>query len=116
MQIRIAEVIRANRKIKGLTQESLAEMVGTSTSFIGQLERDEAYPSMPILAKLIDVLGIDANTLFYKDVVSTPFNEITIRVSRLSPDKQDVVLRMLNVLDYAFERTENDHEDSHMRR
>ena len=112
MSIRIATVIRENREAKGLTQEQLAELIGRSTGYVGQLERGLTFPSMPILAKLVDVLGIDANTLFYEDIRKHTFKEITIRISRLSKEKQEFVLSFVNLLEHSFEEgvdSENRH-------
>lgn len=103
MPLRVAAVVKENREAKGLTQEKLAELIGTSTGFIGQLERGLTLPSVPVLAKLIDVLGIDANTLFYADVKTHTYKEITIRANRLSPEKQEFVLSMINLLEHSFD-------------
>ena len=102
MPIRIASVIKTSRDAKGLTQEKLAEAVGTSTSLIGQIERDMAYPSVQVLAKLVDILGIDANTLFYEDVNTSTFKEITIRASRLPAEKQEFLLSIITLLEHSL--------------
>lgn len=113
MPIRIATVVRENREAKGLTQEQLAELVGRSTGFIGQIERDLTYPSIPVLAKLVDILGIDANTLFYPDTKAHTYKEITIRAARLSKEKQEFILSIINLLEHTFIERENS-EDSNM--
>lgn len=64
MTLRISTVVREKRKAKGLTQEQLAELISVSSGYIGQVERGELTPSISILAMLIDILGIDANTFF----------------------------------------------------
>lgn len=114
MPIRISYVIKEAREARELTQERLAELVGTSTSLIGQVERELTYPSVPVLSKLVDVLGIDANTLFYADVKSPAFKEITIRASRLSAEKQEFVLSVINLLEHSFEER-NEHESGNLR-
>ena len=103
MPIRVSTVVKENREAKALTQEKLAELIGTSTGFVGQLERGLTLPSVPVLAKLVDVLGIDANTLFYEDVKSHTYKEITIRVNRLSPEKQEFLLSIINLLEHSFD-------------
>lgn len=102
MSIRIATVVREKREAKGLTQEQLAELVGRSTGFIGQVERGLTYPSIPVLAKLIDVLGIDANTLFYPENKAPTYKEITIRISRLPEEKQEFLLSIIILLERTF--------------
>lgn len=113
MPIRIAAAVRENREAKGITQEQLAELVGRSTGFIGQIERGLTYPSIPVLAKLVDILGIDANTLFYPDMKTHTAKEITIRVSRLSEEKQEFILSIVNLLERSFKGSYRS-EDSHM--
>lgn len=116
MPIRIAAAIKESREAKGLTQEQLAELVGTSTSLIGQIERSLTFPSVPVLAKLVDVLGIDANTLFYEDTAAPAASkEISIRASRLSPEKQEFLLNVISLLEHSFNALEdNNSENSHM--
>ena len=100
MKNRIAEVIRMKRQQKGMTQEQLAEQIETTPGFVGQVERAEAYPSAPVLAKIIQVLGIDANTLFFDiDESSVVAREISIRAQRLEPEKQEFVLSMISLVE-----------------
>lgn len=100
MTVRIAPVVREKRKAKGLTQEALAELIGVSAGYIGQLERSETMPSMAVIAELIYVLGIDANTIFFENAEDmTPANEISLRVSRLSKDMQEILLDIVCALE-----------------
>ena len=54
---RIGVVIRRNRTDRGLSQESLAELAGLSRSFVGEIERGAAVPSVETLQRLADALG-----------------------------------------------------------
>lgn len=54
---RIGVVIRRNRTDRGLSQESLAELAGLSRSFVGEVERGAAVPSVETLQRLADALG-----------------------------------------------------------
>ena len=109
MKNRMAEVIRAKRQQQNMTQEQLAEQIDTTPGFVGQVERAETYPSAPVLAKIIQVLGIDANTLFFEiDESSTILQEISIRAQRLEPAKQEFVLDMIILVD----RLSTDNTDS----
>ena len=103
--LRIATVIREKRKAQNLTQEQLAELVGVSSGYIGQLERRETMPSMLVLATLIDVLGIDANTLFYEENNELSLSsEISLRSSRLSRESQEIILGIIGVIEQANRR------------
>lgn len=105
MTNRIATTIKSKRLQKGLTQEALAELIGKSPGYVGQVERGETNPSTNILAKIIAVLGIDANTLFFDTennmLVS---HEISIRAARLSPDKQVFLLEVISLLEHSFRK------------
>lgn len=51
--------IRAVRRARGLTQETLAEMVDVSGSYMGYLERGKKRPSLDLLVKIADSLDVD---------------------------------------------------------
>lgn len=107
MALRISTVIRETRKEKGLTQESLAELIGVTPGYIGQLERSETTPSAVILSKIVEVLGIDANSLFFEQAEAMPLSrEIAIRASRLSKENQEIVLGIINIIEQAYRKRE----------
>lgn len=60
----IGEKIRLYRKSKGMTQEQLAELVGTHFAYIGKLERGEMNCKLQTLEKVAAALGINIFTLF----------------------------------------------------
>ena len=96
---RIAAVIRNGRKAKKLTQAELAELVTASTGYIGQIERGMILPSADMLSDLVNVLELDANTLFYDDYSVPISKEIAIHTKRISEGKQEFVLGVLNLLE-----------------
>ncbi|HLH75468.1 MAG TPA: helix-turn-helix transcriptional regulator [Candidatus Binataceae bacterium] len=59
------QVIRERRRQLDLTQEEVAARVATSTPYIGHLESNKRHPSVRVVAKLADVLGLDRGTLFF---------------------------------------------------
>jgi transcriptional regulator with XRE-family HTH domain len=71
------ERIRTIRKIKGLTQEELAERADLSDKFIGEIERGEVNPSLDSLYKISQGLEINIIELFPNgnDVVSLFANQ-----------------------------------------
>lgn len=68
----IGERIRDVREKLRLTRENLAEMLGLSPLYIGQLERGERQMSLDTLVKVSDYLHIPTDYLIYG---STPENE-----------------------------------------
>ena len=53
----IAHQLREVRKAEGMTQERLAELVGTKKSNISRLESGRYNPSLDFLVKVADGLG-----------------------------------------------------------
>lgn len=61
---RIGALIKEIRTRQGLTQDKLAEKLSISESFVGQLERGEAMPSVETLQLIITELNIDPRSVF----------------------------------------------------
>lgn len=47
----------------GMRQKELAEMVGVHPSWISQYERGDRLPSLPMLVRLCNALGVDADII-----------------------------------------------------
>lgn len=56
--------IRRIRKERGLTQEELAELCGTSVSYIGLLETGKNIPKLSTIEKIANALNVDCIELF----------------------------------------------------
>lgn len=59
----LAQRIRAFRKLKGLTQQELAERTGISLAVLGAVERGNRRPEEQALLRIADVLGITLQEL-----------------------------------------------------
>lgn len=55
--------IRAARKVKGLSQEALAELADIDRSYMGGIERGEHNIAIINLLKIADALGMKASAL-----------------------------------------------------
>ena len=55
----LGEVIKNRRKELGITQPHLAELAQISTNTLYKLERGQGNPSLDILNKLADILGME---------------------------------------------------------
>jgi len=51
--------IKARRKALNITQPHLAELAGVSTNTLYKLERGQGNPSLDVINKLAEVLGMD---------------------------------------------------------
>ncbi|SDI12893.1 Helix-turn-helix [Alteribacillus persepolensis] len=58
-----ASRIRAFRKLKGHTQESLAEKMGISVSILGQVERGSRVPDEQFIDEVVEALGVTKEEL-----------------------------------------------------
>lgn len=59
----LAQRIRAFRKLKGFTQQELAEKSGVSLALLGAVERGNRRVDDQILTKIADCLGISLTDL-----------------------------------------------------
>jgi len=60
----MSEKLRQSRKNINLTIEQLAQKVGCSKSYISQLENGATRPSLTMLGKLVNALGIQITDIF----------------------------------------------------
>lgn len=61
----LAQRIRAFRKLKGFTQQQLAEQTGISLAVLGAIERGNRRIEDQILNKIANVLGLELDELMY---------------------------------------------------
>ncbi|SDG17877.1 DNA-binding transcriptional regulator, XRE-family HTH domain [Fontibacillus panacisegetis] len=64
--LQLAKRIRAFRKLKGYTQQELAERSGISLDILGAIERGNRRAEDQILNKIADVLGVTLTDLMVK--------------------------------------------------
>src|SRR5579859_6669802 len=60
----LGQVIRERRRQLNLTQQGVARRIKTSTPYIGHLEADKRRPSILVISRLAEVLGLDRRDLF----------------------------------------------------
>lgn len=60
---KIGDVLKSAREKAGLTQLELSWMVGVSRAYYADVERGRYTPSLKVLSRLADILGIDLNFL-----------------------------------------------------
>lgn len=61
--MQLAQRIRAFRKLKGFTQQQLAEQTGISLAVLGAVERGNRRAEDQILNKIANVLGLELEEL-----------------------------------------------------
>lgn len=58
-----SDTVRRHREALGLTQRSLAQSLGVESSHVAFIESGRRKPSLKLLARLADVLGLDRQDL-----------------------------------------------------
>jgi transcriptional regulator with XRE-family HTH domain len=62
------------RKKRGLSQMKLAEIINTSTSYIGEIEINKKVPSMDMVEKIANALDVEPFRLFLDDNIKNSEN------------------------------------------
>ncbi|SPF40547.1 putative transcriptional regulator [Candidatus Desulfosporosinus infrequens] len=107
---RVSMNVKHFRKLKGLTQERLAEKVEVSPVYISYLECGSKVPSLVLLAKIADALEIDPALLFIQD--DDPTNlEIKNLVGTVSGLEKSTI-QFINEMIIAFLNFKNSTHDS----
>lgn len=65
----IGSRLRDARKKRGLTQESLGEILGISKSAVSLYESEQRNPSLETVVELMYILGVSADYLLGSDVI-----------------------------------------------
>lgn len=92
----LGSIIEEKRKEKNLTQEQLAEMLGTTKSTVsrwesGKLEKMKA----PMIAKLNQILGIEISLFFQRKEVLWPDEYAVISAYRTADNATRLAVRKL---------------------
>ena len=97
----IGQTICKYRKLRGLTQEQLAEKVNISTNHLGAIEREVKTPTMDTFVKILNAIGAEPNEAL-KEVVPVVWKEdISIleeKLSELTPTQRENVIHILNLI------------------
>jgi transcriptional regulator with XRE-family HTH domain len=64
LQIKFGRALRKHRKVRGLTQERLAELSGLHFTYIGSAERGERNVSLKSIDAVIRALGLSYKKFF----------------------------------------------------
>lgn len=91
--------LRAFRKEKGMTIEQLAEQVGLSPNYLGDVERGKKFPSTATLIRLVNELDVSSDELLRDEVKRADYlidAEISNRMQGLTPKQRTAVMKILD--------------------
>lgn len=85
MELEVGQRIRALRRMRRLSLETVASRTGLSIGFVSQIERGLSSPSLRVLAMLADALGVGLAALFGTDNKDSNGDAVVTR-ERQRPD------------------------------
>jgi transcriptional regulator with XRE-family HTH domain len=91
--MRLGYYIKKARKLKGLTQDDLAERIRSGRQYISEIESGKRDPSYTYMVKLCQELDIELYALYYGEVRETDDNlkRMTIKYQSCSEENQQIV-------------------------
>jgi transcriptional regulator with XRE-family HTH domain len=96
----IGDNILLLRKKKGLSQAALGKLIGTSGDIMGRYERGDMAPSVDVVIRIADALGVSVDYLVGK--TDFELDTATLRrieeVSKLPEEDQKQVFLLLDAL------------------
>ena len=100
--------IRTFRNASGLTQERLAEKVDIHATYISRIESGKKLPTLIIICKIADVLGVDVYELLLDEGKARSSDYKRKRliniVNESEPANIDIYSTLLNALHRAHKR------------
>ena len=100
----IGERIKLERKLKGMTQEALAERLDVSIGYVSQVERGITKISLDLLGAISGILGCDISSLVTGCATATSSylsSELVSEMSSLSGRKRKLLLDFARLLNEA---------------
>lgn len=88
--------LKRYRKELHLTQEKLAELCNTETSYIGQIETRKRFPSLSFIERLASSLNISAYLLFKPTEVTDSNNYLEIQNEIICTISNDISKILIN--------------------
>jgi len=94
------------RKVRGLTQQNLADLLDVQPRLLGRWERGQGKPQFDYILKLAEVLEVSLDQLLKGDAATQPaqfdirnktLQELCRKVDALKPEDQELVCHFLDM-------------------
>jgi transcriptional regulator with XRE-family HTH domain len=82
LQQRLGRNLRRLRVQQGLSQEHFAEVLKIHRTYVGGLERGERNPSLQVIERLAEELGVDPVSLLVEDAADAGTDAATLRAAQ----------------------------------
>lgn len=97
--------IKELREERDLTRNDFAKLIGVTIGAVSNYENEVSSPKEPILFKIIEVLGCDANYLFQDAIkMSSITNDVTIVEYNLIKKYRDLDDHGKEMVDFTLEK------------
>lgn len=92
----IGKRIRELRLRSHLSQEQLAFAAEITTAYLGQLERNEKNPTVSVVTKICNALGVELSDFFsQKNILNSEIDPFTLQILNLLKNYDDEVKVMI---------------------
>ena len=95
------ERLASLRKQKGLTQRSLAELVGVHVVQVRRYEGGSSQPTLDVIRKMAKALSVSADTLLFEEEERGPSDDLKLQfeaVAAFDPEDRKVAKAVLDGL------------------
>lgn len=86
LAISLGNAARQARKARGLTQARMAEQLDVSVEFYGRIERGVAWPSIGTFQRMVEVLGVSADSLLDRELLGAVMDEVATPAAADPPE------------------------------
>jgi len=90
--------MKVQRQVLGFSQEKLAEKVGTSTHYIGMIEKEKKFPTPEMLERIAAALEIDAPALFSTKSYPSP------KTGTMATFQEEIISDITQILAYRINK------------
>lgn len=104
---KLGERIKQYRKMRGLSQEELAEITNSSKNHIGYVETAKRSVSLVMLVRISNALNVSIEDLLF-DSLKTVNSGLTVQInqviSRCSAEKASILFEILKSLEFVLSK------------
>lgn len=97
----IGNHIKELRLLKEWKQQTLADKVGVTATYIGQIERGEKLPRVELLIDIVNALEASSDEIL-EEVINNSYqarmSKYVEKAGRVSPKKRDMAFRILDIV------------------
>lgn len=101
----IGSRIKELREERDLTRSEFANLIGVTVGAVSNYENEVSSPKEPILFKIIEVLGCDANYLFQDAIKMSPIvNDVSVKEYNFIEQYRELDDEGKETVDYILEK------------